>query len=183
MLRVFTCKFSEKTNYGSVGYQLKDKFGNNYGRRKTKNIYFHTEGRYEALIDLPDDFEGFIVWDSGGNPVSYSLWEIPPLKPENTDVRILSRTEHADLATQMKEIARQVSDGPKNQTTNIFYESVSSSNIQTGNNPVSIQHQPSGKSIDKKANKKIGFMERFQKVGKLVGVIKIIWDFFKSIFY
>ncbi|MGR3311152.1 MAG: hypothetical protein ACUZ77_10310 [Candidatus Brocadiales bacterium] len=171
-----------KEGFTKVGYQLKNADGSNNGSRITTNIVEIGYGYYQAIVSIPDNFIKRILWDTGEADPKYVYGEINRGKIENTDVRMLSRTEHSDLATQMKEIARQVSDGPKNQTINIFFRNGFHGQMQTGNNPVSIQHQNSEKSIDKKANKKISFMERFQKLGKLVGVAKIIWDFFKSIF-
>jgi hypothetical protein len=74
---------SSKANLTTVGYLLYDVEGNPSGSRITAGVENLSGGQFAALVTIPDDFRGYIKWDSGeGSPV-YASDPINPEEGEN----------------------------------------------------------------------------------------------------
>jgi len=79
--RYMTVQFGPR--YGgcaTVGYWLRDSSGVPFGDRIDTGIAeMPTDsGSFGALVSLPDDFVGGIVWDTGGESPAFAIEEINP---------------------------------------------------------------------------------------------------------
>lgn len=66
----------------TVGYQLVNYDGTNYGSRLTAGVVDLGDGAYGASVVFPDGFRGFIKWDTGEGSPGYASEAINPAENE-----------------------------------------------------------------------------------------------------
>lgn len=81
MERYFTVQFGPRHGGSTtIGYSLRDTSGAPVGDRKTAGIEEIPvgSGSFGAPVELPEDFIGSIVWDSGSDKPAFAIEEINP---------------------------------------------------------------------------------------------------------
>lgn len=79
MQRYSTVQFGPRyASWSTVGYTLRDANGATVGERVSDGVAEVPagSGSYGALVDLPDEFHGSIVWDTGGDEPVFAIEEI-----------------------------------------------------------------------------------------------------------
>ena len=77
---------SSYSGLSTVGYQLIDSDGDPSGSRITAGVIELAAGSYGAIVTIPDGFEGWIAWDTGGIVPVYATEAISGISFDLTQV-------------------------------------------------------------------------------------------------